>query len=235
MTEKNDKSFKTKDILTAIFIMLVFVLVVSAIFIKLATISYQTAKINEEINQINQNVQNEEKEEVEGNSEQKGEIKKYSYNEPEVEKDYIPIKFIWTDKDKGYWVKTTKDDKEWYSIQEGIYPTFAYNPEITQMTFNINNKSKEYDVLYNWDYKIYIWISKCEEIKDEYGELFLKSEKGTLLLYDKTWENEYNQTYNRKQKIDVLPKEIKEKIEKVYNKYIETSDNKNIKEIEEEE
>lgn len=230
-----DKKFVTKDILTAIFIILVFILIVSAIFIKLATISYKIEKTNQEINQIKQNTK-EENEPVEEKQEKTEEIKKYSYNEPEVEENYIPIKFIWTEENTGYWVKTTREDKEWYSIQEGIYPTFAYNPKTIKKEIKINNKSEEYDVLYDWDYKIYIWISKCEEIKDEYGELFLKSEKGTLLLYNNNWENEHNQTFNRKQKIDILPREIKEKIIKAYDRYVESSKNKNIEvEIEGEE
>lgn len=234
---ENNKQFSTKDILIAIFIMLVFITIVSAIFIKLATISYKIEKTDQEINQTKQNNKSNEKEIEEDKNEQQEKIIKYNYNKPELEESYTPIKFIWTENDIGYWVKTTKEDKEWYSIQEGIYPTFAYNPETTQMTFTINNQIKEYEVLCNWDYKIYIWISKCEEIKDNYEELFLKSEKGTLLLYDNSWENDYNQTYNRKQKIDILPKEIKEKITKIYGKYIENSENKNIEvelEVEEE-
>lgn len=177
---------------------------------------------------------NNKKEESEDKNIEKDETKK-SYNKPEVDERYIPIKFIWTGKEEGYWVKTNKDDKEWYSIEEGIYPAFAYNPETIEMEFSINNENKKYDVLYNWDNKLYIWISKSEEIDDKYSELFLKSEKGTLLLYENTWENEFNETYNRKQKINILPAKIKEKISKRYERYINSSINRNIDELFEEE
>lgn len=42
-----------------------------------------------------------------------------------------PIKFVWTNvtatSKEGYWVKTTEDDIEWYSLEENIWPTFAYS------------------------------------------------------------------------------------------------------------
>lgn len=42
-----------------------------------------------------------------------------------------PIKFVWTEvtatSKKGYWVKTTEDDIEWYSLEENIWPTFSYS------------------------------------------------------------------------------------------------------------
>jgi hypothetical protein len=99
------------------------------------------------------------------------------------------------------------------------------------MELSINNENKKYDVLYDWDNKLYIWVSKSEEIDDKYSEIFLKSEKGTLLLYENTWENEFNETYNRKQKINILPAKIKEKISKTYERYINSSINKNIDEL----
>lgn len=42
-----------------------------------------------------------------------------------------PIKFVWTNvtatSREGYWVKTTEDDIEWYSLEENIWPTFSYS------------------------------------------------------------------------------------------------------------
>lgn len=227
----NKKTFETQETLITLLIMLIFITMISIAFIKMAKITYEIEKTNQKINQTKQQektIINEEE-----NQEEKTQ-KKYTYNKPEVETNYTPIKFIWTEKNKGYWVKTTEDDKEWYSIEEGIYPTFAYNPQTIKKTFNINGKNKTYDTIFNWDYKIYIWISKSEEIEDKYSELFLKDDKGTLLLYDNGWENDTNQTYNRKQKIDILPSQTKQKITENYQKYITSSENKNIEEIIEE-
>lgn len=98
----------------------------------------------------------------------------------------------------------------------------------------MNFQNKTYEVIKNWDYKMYIWLPKSEEIKDEYSELFLKKEKGTLLLYDNGWENTNNETYNRKQKIDILPEKIKEKMTESYERYIKHSENRQIEQIIEE-
>lgn len=42
-----------------------------------------------------------------------------------------PIKFVWTNvtanSKEGYWVKTTEEDIEWYSLEENIWPTFSYS------------------------------------------------------------------------------------------------------------
>lgn len=47
------------------------------------------------------------------------------------EKYLTPIKFVWTNvtatSKEGYWVKTTEDDIEWYSLEENIWPTFSYS------------------------------------------------------------------------------------------------------------
>lgn len=152
------------------------------------------------------------------------EEKKYSYTKPEISEEYVPIKFIWTGDHNGYWIKTTENDKEWYSIEEGIYPTYAYNPEITRMTFLINGNYNNYDVITNWNYNFYIWIPKIED-KEYDSALFLKQEKGTLLQYDNGWENEFNKAYNQKQKIDILPDGAKEKIQSAYQTYVSSMRN----------
>lgn len=45
-------------------------------------------------------------------------------------KSLVPIKFVWSNvssySKRGAWVTTTEDDLEWYSIEENIWPTFAY-------------------------------------------------------------------------------------------------------------
>lgn len=230
-----NKSFLTQNILITACILLIFTTIISAIFIKLADIAYEIKQLQGQINEFSESkIEDEQKEENKINQDENK--KENTFNKPELDESYVPIKFIWTEKNEGYWVKTNEEDKEWYSIEEGIYPTFAYNPEIIQMEFNINDENKKYDVLYNWDNKLYIWISKSENIEDKYSELFLKSEKGTLLLFDDTWENEFNETYNRKQKIEILPVQIKEKIIKTYKRYINSSENENIEiNIEEEE
>ena len=51
----------------------------------------------------------------------------YQYGEG---KPLFPIKFVWTEvttsQKEGAWVITTESDLEWYSLEENIWPTFAY-------------------------------------------------------------------------------------------------------------
>lgn len=272
-----NKENRTQDIVTALFITIIFIGIISIIFVQLSNKTYEIKQLAEAtnlINDISKQINEMDYEEFEiteeksikelekfkstkipknidikyevseenntkqiklitkytgGTSEleiskkavtQKEEEKnEYKFAKPEIEEAYVPIKFIWTGNNEGYWIKTTEDDKEWYSIEEGIYPTYAYNPAIMRMTFLIDGSYNNYDVVTNWDYKLYIWIPKIENVEYD-GALFLKQEKGTLLQYSNGWENEFNQAYNQKQKIDILPKGAKEKIQSAYQKYI---------------
>ena len=156
--------------------------------------------------------------------------------EPEVTDEYVPIKFLWTGDNEGYWIKTDQEDKEWYSIEEGIYPCFVNNPQITEMTFRINGENNDYEVITGWEGKFYIWLPKLETEEYQSG-LFASKEKGTLLLYDNGWENTFNQTYSGKIKIDLLPEKIQEKLLNAYKIYTDNMQNQNIQdeEINEEE
>lgn len=238
--KKEDKD-KTQDILVAILITIVFIAVISGIFIKLAGITYEIEKIAEETKQLketNQNVENNIGEEKDNNVKEpvQKEKNKQVKIEPEVTEEYIPVKFLWTSDNEGYWIKTNIEDKEWYSIEEGIYPCFVYNPQITEMTFRINGENSDYEVITGWEGSFYIWLPKLETEEYESG-LFASKEKGTLLLYNSSWENSFNQTYNGKNKIDLLPKMAEEKLLNAYKIYTDSMQNQNIQdeEIDEEE
>lgn len=235
MTSKKEDKSKTQDILVAVLITVVFIAVISGIFIKLASITYEIEKTAEETKQLKETSQNEKnniEEEKNNNSKNPVEEKIKSITiEPEVTDEYIPVKFLWTGENEGYWIKTDKKDKEWYSIEEGIYPSFVYNPQITEMTFRIDGENSNYDVITDWEGKIYIWLPKLET--EEYGSgLFASKEKGTLLLYDNSWENSFNQTYSGKNKIDLLPKKTEEKLLNAYKIYIDNMQNQNIQDEE---
>lgn len=240
MTGKKEERDKTQDILAAVFITIVFIAVISGIFIKLANITYEIEKTAEETKQLketSQNVKDNAEEEKDNNSKEpvKKEPKQIKI-EPEVTEEYVPIKFLWTGDNEGYWIKTEKDDKEWYSIEEGIYPCFVHTPQITQMTFRINGENADYEVITGWEGNFYIWLPKLENEEYESG-LFASKEKGTLLLYDNGWENSFNQTYSGKNKIDLLPKIAEEKLLNAYKIYTDNMQNQNIQdeEIDEEE
>lgn len=240
MTDKKEENGKTQDILVAVLITIVFIAVISGIFIKLANITYEiekTAKETKQLKETSQNTQDNTEEEKDNNT--KEPVEKESKRikiEPEVTEEYVPIKFLWTGDNEGYWIKTEKDDKEWYSIEEGIYPCFVYNPQITQMTFRINGENSDYEVITGWEGSFYIWLPKLEAEEYESG-LFASTEKGTLLLYDNSWDNSFNQTFSGKNKIDLLSKISEEKLLNAYKIYTESMQNQNIQdeEIDEEE
>lgn len=62
-----------------------------------------------------------------------GDMYQYPFNTPKEEnrnyngEELIPIKFVWKSgyPKQGCWVVTTEDDPEWYSIEEGVYPTYV--------------------------------------------------------------------------------------------------------------
>lgn len=241
MTKPKEVKSKTQDILASLCITIIFITVISVIFIKMANITYEIERTAQETKQLiekkeqikqSENIENT----TENNEQEKVKEEKNIQIEPDVTGEYIPIKFLWTGNDEGYWIKTNKEDKEWYSIEEGIYPTYVCNPEITEMTFRINGEYNDYEVITDWEGKIYIWLPKLEN--EEYDKLlFSKSEKGTLLLHDGTWENQFNQTYNGRNKIELLPTKIEERLINSYNIYIENMQNQNIQdeELEDEE
>ena len=202
MSDKKEDKGKTQDILTAVFIIIVFIAVISGIFVKLANITYEIEKTANQTKELKETIQKNDTEEKENPPEEttKEEQPKKLKIEPEVTDEYVPIKFLWTGDNEGYWIKTDQEDKEWYSIEEGIYPCFVNNPQITEMTFRINN---DYEVITGWEGKFYIWLPKLETEEYQSG-LFASKEKGTLLLYDNGWENTFNQTYSGKIKIDLL-------------------------------
>lgn len=230
MTNKKVTKNKTQDILVALFITIIFIAVISGIFIKLANITYQIEKTAQETKKIIDKKESEETNNAEDDNKKENlekQEKKQIKIEPEVADEYVPIKFLWTGNDNGFWVKTSEEDKEWYSIEEGIYPTYAYNPQITEMTFRINGNYTNYDVITDWKNQFYIWIPKLED--QEYNKsLFLEKEKGTLLLYDNGWENSFNQTYNGREKINMLPDKIEEKLLRAYENYTYNMQNQNI-------
>lgn len=230
MTNKKKTKNKTQDILSALFITLIFIAVISIIFIKLANITYQIEKTAQETKAIKEKKETEQIINVETDNKKensKEQANKRAKIEPEVTEEYIPIKFLWTGNDNGYWIKTNEEDKEWYSIEEGIYPTYAYNPQITEMTFRINGNYDSYDVITDWKDEFYIWIPKLEG--EEYNKsLFLEKEKGTLLLYNNGWENPFNRTYNGREKINMLPEKMQEKLLRTYKNYTDNMQNQNI-------
>lgn len=228
------KEDKTQDILAAVLITIVFIAVISGIFIKLANITYEIEKTAEETKQLRETSQNDKNNSKENNDSKepvKEEKLKQVKIEPEVTDEYVPVKFLWTGENEGYWVKTDKEDKEWYSIEEGIYPCFLYLPQIKEMTFRINGENIDYNVITGWEGKLYIWLPKLET--EEYGNgLFTSKEKGTLLLYDNGWETSFNQTYNGKNKIDLLSDKTEEKLLNAYKIYIDNMQNQNIQDEE---
>ena len=104
------------------------------------------------------------------------------------------------------------------------------------MLKQIINENNNYEVITGWEGRFYIWLPKLETEEYQSG-LFASKEKGTLLLYDNGWENTFNQTYSGKIKIDMLPKEIQEKLLNAYKIYKDNMQNQNIQdeEISEEE
>lgn len=232
MTNKKVTKSKTQDILSALFITIIFIAVISAILIKLANITYQIEETAKETRALKDKKETEQTVNVENNDEKENsteQVKKQVKIEPEVTEEYVPIKFLWTGANNGYWIKTDEEDKEWYSIEEGIYPTYAYNPQITEMTFRINGNYDNYDVITDWEGEFYIWIPKLED--EEYNKsLFL--EKGTLLLYSNGWENSFNQTYNGREKINMLPEKIGEELLRAYKNYTDNMQNQNIQDEE---
>lgn len=234
MTNKKVTKSKTQDILSALFITIIFIAVISAILIKLANITYQIEETAKETRALKDKKETEQTVNVENNDEKENsteQVKKQVKIEPEVTEEYVPIKFLWTGANNGYWIKTDEEDKEWYSIEEGIYPTYAYNPQITEMTFRINGNYDNYDVITDWEGEFYIWIPKLED--EEYNKsLFLEKEKGTLLLYSNGWENSFNQTYNGREKINMLPEKIGEELLRAYKNYTDNMQNQNIQDEE---
>lgn len=238
MSDKKEDKGKTQDILTAVFIIIIFIAVISGIFVKLANITYEIEKTANQTKELKETIQKNDTEEKENPPEEttKEEQPKKLKIEPEVTDEYVPIKFLWTGDNEGYWIKTEQEDKEWYSIEEGIYPCFVNNPQITEMTFRINGENNDYEVITGWEGKFYIWLPKLETEEYQSG-LFASKEKGTLLLYDNGWENTFNQTYSGKIKIDLLPEKIQEKLLNAYKIYTDNMQNQNIQdeEINEEE
>lgn len=98
----------------------------------------------------------------------------YPFNKPEVPAGYMPVKFVWTEVNtaskKGYWVKTTEDDKEWYSIEEGIYPTFIKEAGTQRWSFDSINKT--YNVLFldmTGSFEMQIWLPKVVGNQNNFG------------------------------------------------------------------
>ena len=112
-----------------------------------------------------------------------GSMYQYPFNIPKNSGNFegeelIPVKFVWTafyqDGKRGYWVTTTEDDKEWYSIEEGIYPTYVKaSVSRVQRTFRMpDGTTKTYEIInqsikpsgYGWHQQggvdLYVWVPR---------------------------------------------------------------------------
>lgn len=138
-------------------------------------------------------------------------VYQYPFNIPETNGYYnnekiIPVKFIWTNpyEKKGYWVTTTEDDPEWYSIEEGIYPTYVSENTPTRNKMltlvNQNYTMKNYTVLAQnvRNIRFYLWIPRIAGNTRNYGyavgttnyKYILKSGKGYIA--EQPESTEYN-------------------------------------------
>lgn len=125
-----------------------------------------------------------------------GTMYQYPFNIPKNSGNYqgeelVPVKFIWTKLDKnstrqGYWVITTEDDKEWYSIEEGIYPTYVSAsvsrarqtfrmPDSSTKTYEIINQSVK-PITSGWyrqnGVDLYVWVPRIAGDRQKYGYAF---------------------------------------------------------------
>lgn len=124
-----------------------------------------------------------------------GTMYQYPFNIPKNSGNFqgeelVPVKFVWTtlsqNSRQGYWVITTEDDKEWYSIEEGIYPTYASAsvsrarqtfrmPDSSTKTYEIINQSiKPVNSRWDWQYGVdlYLWVPRIAGDKQTYGYSF---------------------------------------------------------------
>lgn len=127
----------------------------------------------------------------------------YPFNKPEVPAGYMPVKFVWTevntDTKKGYWVKTTEDDKEWYSIEEGIYPTFVAEGETVRWPFNINGKERTYNVIHldmAGTFEMKTWMPKIVGNTTNFGYAYQNTARKYYPLTSGGYGVESNNTQN---------------------------------------
>lgn len=121
-----------------------------------------------------------------------GSMYQYPFNIPKNSGNFegeelVPVKFIWTKlskyEKKGYWVITTEDDKEWYSIEEGVYPTYVKASvskaqkairmqDGTTQTYEIINQSLKTDWNQQSGVDLYVWVPRIAGTEYDNGYVF---------------------------------------------------------------
>ena len=98
------------------------------------------------------------------------------FNAPNEISGYLPIKVVWRDRDAGtkYWVTTSVNDKEWYSIEEGAYPIY-HKPSTSWNGSYINSGSVNINGTYYTYFNLtssstfYMWFPRLLGTNENYS------------------------------------------------------------------